>query len=214
MEYGQWRSLVRHFEVCHSDPSFMFFCNGRDCVYSEARPDKVLSHRGYMGCTGDVKVQVLPRVRIPTRVVLPTVVPVVFEPQLMPPRSRTSGSVRAGPRSALRQGTGVAKATVRQGGAVMFCLEEPPRASASGPVTTKAPSTSEPPKTVNTGASAGCLTALTVKSITIITVTGHHQRNEIKVIHLSGVVLKSPAQCILVISPGSSRVSSNPLQTI
>ena len=164
VEYGQWRSLVRHFEVCHNDPSFMFFCNGRDCVFSEARPDKVLSHRSRMGCTGDVKVQVLLRVRIPTRVELPTVVPVVFEPQLMPSRPKASGSVRAGPKSALRQGTGVAKATVRQGGAVRFCLQEPPRAAASGPVTTRAPSTSEPSKRVNTGASAGCLTAPRVQA--------------------------------------------------
>ena len=90
-----------------------------------------------MGCTGDVKVQVLPRVRIPTRVVLPTVVRVLFEPRLMPPRPKASGSARAEPKSALRQATGVAKSTVRQGGGVRFCLEEPPRAAASdheGPI--------------------------------------------------------------------------------
>ena len=120
-EFGQWCSLVRHFEVCHNDPRFMFFCNGRECVYSKARPDKVLGHWGRMACTGDVKVQVLPRFRIPTRVVLPTVVPVLFEPRLMLPRPKASGSARAEPKSALGQATGVAKSTMRQGGGVRFC---------------------------------------------------------------------------------------------
>ena len=121
VEFGQWRSLARHFEVCHNGPRFTFFCNGRECAYSEARPDKVLSHWGRMACTGDVKVQVLPRFRIPTRVVLPTVVPVLFEHRLMPPRPNASGSARAEPKSALRQATGVAKSIMRQGGGVRFC---------------------------------------------------------------------------------------------
>ena len=137
---------------------------GKECVFSEARPDEVLSHRGRMRCTGDIKVQVLPRVRTPTRVVLLTMVPVLFEPRLMPPRHQASGSARAQPKSILRQATGLAKSTVRQGGGVRLRLEEPPRAAASGPVARRAPSASTQPKTVNTGASGGSLTAPRVET--------------------------------------------------
>ena len=34
VEFGQWRSLVRHFEVNHNDLRFMFFCNGKECIFS------------------------------------------------------------------------------------------------------------------------------------------------------------------------------------
>ena len=92
----RWPCQVWPMEVAgvfgnkHNDPSF--FCMGKECTKREARSNKVLSHCGRMGCRGDMKVQVLPEVRIPTRVVLPTVVPVLFEPKLMQPRPKASRS--------------------------------------------------------------------------------------------------------------------------
>ena len=38
---------MRHYEVKHNNPSFMFFCTGKGCTFSEARPD-MLSHLGRM----------------------------------------------------------------------------------------------------------------------------------------------------------------------
>ena len=47
--------------------------------------------------------QVLPAVRIPTRVVIPTLMPEIFEPKLMPRRPQGSVSSRAEPKNVARK---------------------------------------------------------------------------------------------------------------